>query len=89
MYVCNSRSIVMYYFTPGWMSYNVFASGIVLDTLWMRYKNKNKNNKQKKTQQQQQNKCSTSLVQRAFPLDNGQERRIKGKALGSVSRKSR
>lgn len=36
MYVFNSRSIIMYYFTPGGMSYNVFASGIFLDTLWIR-----------------------------------------------------
>lgn len=45
-------------------------------------KNKNKNNK--KTEQQQQNKCSTSLVQRAFPLDNGRpEEADKGKGPGN------
>ena len=46
-------------------------------------KNKNKNNKQKKTQQQQ-NKCSTSLVQRAFPFDIGRpEEADKGKGPGN------
>ena len=45
-------------------------------------KNKNKNNK--KTQHRQQNKCSTSLVQRAFPLDIGRpEEADKGKGPGN------